>query len=208
MRDYIIGAVVVVGAGLGVFFFPSSEPVKTYPLTMKEATRMLDGPDTNLKRVKFSGWRPYSYPAGGGVIEFIDRKSGSDAVCVAELEKEGDAAVSFEVSCPGAKTDGPLASYKTAVAEIVLHEAVNATLSDLPMNQAAVDAAFAKLDLSGLAKEDVLILESQSKFGRKPKGSGNKERAREAYAQHFNSKEGGGDAGWSADAAFNANEPD
>jgi len=54
----------------------------------------------------------------------------------------------------------------------------------------------------------VLVLKSQSQFGHKPVGSGNEESARELYPDHLNSKEGGGDASWSADAAFNANEKD
>lgn len=169
---------------------------------------MIDRSNQMLKQVRFDGWNPYSYHGGPVYIEFIDRKSGSsDAVCTAQVESHGTQEVSFEVSCSDAKTQGPLAAYKQAIAEITLTEFVDATLSGRSLDQANVDAAFAKLDLGGLGQDDLAVLKAQASFGKKgPKpGEANRRAAREQYANHYN-RENGGDAGWSADGAFNATD--
>lgn len=208
MRELILGTVLVVGSGLGVFFWPQSEPVKTYPLSKKEATNMIDDAHRMLKKVKFDGWKPYAYIAGPGHVEFISRKHGSDAICIAEVEEQGSDGVSVEISCPGAKNEGPLGPHKTEVAKIALRELVDATLTGRQLDQRKVDAEFAKLDLSGLDETDRLTLEAQSKFRGELRNIGeeNRQAARQQYADHYNSQSDDGDAGWGADATFNALE--
>lgn len=126
---------------------------------------------------------------------------------MAEITTKRGEGVTVDVSCPGYKGTERLAPYKTQVAEIALDEVVAATLLRRPLDQANVDAAFAKLDLSGLDKTDITKLRSQSQFGDEARdiGAENTERTREQYADHFNSS-GDGDGGWGADAAYNAGE--
>ncbi|MEM6475643.1 MAG: hypothetical protein AAF687_05695 [Pseudomonadota bacterium] len=206
MRELILGVVLVPTIAAGVFFFSTGEPQKTYPMTVQEATRTIDDAVFMLKQVRYNRWRPYSYPAGSGVVEFINRGSGTDAVCIAEVESAGDDGVTVDVSCPGAKDTSDIASYKEEVAKISLREFVDAALTGRQMDQANVDAEFAKLDLSGLGQDDLAVLKAQSQIAAKrpSKGEANRRAAREQYAEHFNSQGEGGDAGWSADGAFNA----
>ncbi|MEZ5692418.1 MAG: hypothetical protein R3D99_00920 [Altererythrobacter sp.] len=204
MREIIIGTVAVAAVGLGIFFFPSSEPGKIYPFTMKQAVRKLEKPESTLKQLDLAGYRTYSTIGGPGLVEFIDKANGQDVVCEAQFDREGEG-VTVEISCPGIPDDTPLAEARRVVAELTLMEFTDATMSDRPLDQARVKQGFALLDFGGLSQEQVKALEVQSRVGKTPVdiGAQNRQDARDLYANQYNSE---GDSSWSTDAVFNGVE--
>jgi hypothetical protein len=202
MREYVIGAAVVSLAGLGVFFYPSSEPEKVYPLAIKQAVVELDRTEPTLRRLTFADHKLYSVIGGWNLVQFIDRKNGHDVICEARLSEAGDPGVTVAGSCLDGETGTPMAEAQKELADLTLLEVIDSTLTSRPFDQTRVNEGLKRIDISQLSAKQVAALKQQARIGDAPEPEeSNADRARDLYAQQYN-QTGGGE--WGSDAVHDS----